>query len=146
MIKLKALQIACLTIASWTYSDPIDRRDAQKVCVDVALEAQSQTVPVDEALALAWAESRFQPNETSNVGAKGPMQVLPKWWCEKKKKCDYVEAGVRALKVFKRLFPGFKNAVCHYNSGVDKTCPLKSIGFADAVDGYRKRIKRELKK
>ena len=139
-----SVKALCLMIASWTYDVEPQKIKAQAVCVDVAQEAQSQGVPVDEALALAWAESRFTPTVNKKTGARGPMQVLPKWWCKKKQKCDYVKAGVTALKVFKRLFPPFKNAICHYNSGVQKDCPSRSIGFAEAVDGYRVRIKKEI--
>jgi soluble lytic murein transglycosylase-like protein len=37
-------------------------------------------VPVNLARALAWQESGFQVNVTSNVGAWGPMQVMPDTW------------------------------------------------------------------
>lgn len=142
MIKFEAL---CIILAGWSHSADHAKKRATEVCTAVAIEATKQQVPVDEALALAWAESRFTPTVNRRTGAKGPMQVLPKWWCPKPAtSCDYVEAGVRALKTFKKLFPGFKNAVCHYNSGVEPECPARSESFAEAVEVQRVKIKRQL--
>ena len=142
-VKYRAL---CLVIVGWSYSADLEVKSASKVCRDVATEAQRQNVPVDEALALTWAESRFSYEPNKITGAQGPMQVLPKWWCKKKGKCNYVRAGVTALKTFKKLFPPFKNAICHYNSGVQEDCPSRSVRFAEAVEGYRVKIKREIYK
>tara|TARA_Y100000310_G_C20690809_1_gene822066 strand:+ start:623 stop:1066 length:444 start_codon:yes stop_codon:yes gene_type:complete len=135
----------CIVVAGWSYQNPYEQSEASNVCVEIALEAKAQDVPVEEALALAWAESRFKPKARSHKGAQGPMQVIPRWWCIECP-CDYVEAGVKALKAFKRLYPGFKNTICHYNNGVEKDCPHSSIGFANAVDKYRKKIKKQMKK
>ena len=135
----------CLSFALTYYTDIGQRQTVNNTCRAVAYEAKRQDVAPSKAIALAWAESGFLPDVTSKVGAKGPMQVMPKWWCkpyrEKGKPCDYIESGVRALKAFERLFPkSFVDTVCHYNSGVDEKCPEKSLRFAGFVDSLRQKV------
>ena len=132
----------CAIMATWGHNDGEARKSAQGVCVSVGLEAQRQEVDVTSALALAWSESRFTEVNTSSKGAKGPMQVLPKWWCDDRRNCDYTEAGVKALKTFTRLFPDdFIDTICHYNSGVND-CNDRSISFAIYVSDLRDRVRR----
>lgn len=131
----------CLAFALAYHNDPADRRVANSTCLAVAKEAKSQGVDRAGAIALAFAESRFLPQVTSSKGARGPLQVIPKWHCPKQGECDYIHAGVSALKTFMRLFPSsFADAVCHYNSGLDKICPEKSVSFALYVDNLRQKV------
>ena len=71
-------------------------RSRQSVCTDVVKEALSQGVDPVLTAAVSFRESAFKRRAVSQAGAVGPMQVLPRFWC-KKKNCDYIEAGVRAL-------------------------------------------------
>lgn len=131
----------CLAFALTYHNDPADRRVANNTCLAVAKEAKLQEVDRAGAIALAFAESRFLPRVTSRRGAKGPLQVIPKWHCPKQGKCDYIKAGVSALKTFMRLFPSsFADAVCHYNSGLDADCPERSVSFALYVDNLRQKV------
>jgi hypothetical protein len=78
-------------------------QDAQRVCEKIADRAIDVDVDPLMALAVAVEETRLRSDVTSPAGAKGPMQVLPKYWCPKSPKsrpCDYVGAGLKALKYY----------------------------------------------
>lgn len=133
----------CAVMATWGHNDLESREEARLVCAEVAREARRQDVDVTSALALAWSESRFTTFNTSGKGAKGPLQVIPKWWCDDVYACDYTEAGVKALKAFSRLYPkSFVDTVCHYNSGTEKECNSRSVSFAIYVDNLRNKVRR----
>ena len=94
-----------------------------QVCLDVANEATKQGVDPVLATAVAWRESAFLRKARSSAGAVGPMQVMPRFWC-KSKKCDYIEAGVRALKYYTERY-GEQPGLCAYFSG--KTCSKSGV-------------------
>lgn len=80
-----------------------DFQQAVRTCEKVADKAIDSDVDPLLALAIAVEETRLQPNVTSPAGAKGPMQVLPKYWCpksSKKRPCDYIGAGLKALSYY----------------------------------------------
>lgn len=87
----------------------------QDVCVDVVNEALKQGVDPVLAAAVSWRESAFLRNVKSSAGAVGPMQVIPRFWC-KSRPCDYIEAGVRALKYYTSRH-GEQGGLCAYFSG-----------------------------
>jgi hypothetical protein len=133
----------CAIMATWSHNTPDGRAKARRVCVDVGVMAKRYDVDVTSALALAWSESRFTVDNTSGKGAKGALQVIPKWWCEDRHDCDYTEAGIKALKAFSRLYPkSFVDTVCHYNSGTEKECNSRSVSFAMYVDDLRDKVRR----
>ena len=103
------------------------------VCLDVAGEAHEQGVDTNLAVALAWAESRFE-YPTSSRGAKGPLQVIPGWWCPGRQElgCDLVAAGVLALSTFLEREPTITKAVCAYNGNPGCAWP-GGRRFAEAV-------------
>jgi hypothetical protein len=75
---------------------------AQRMCEKVADKAVDADVDPLMALAVAVEETRLR-DVTSPAGAKGPLQVLPKYWCPKLVKgqtCDYIEAGLGALHYY----------------------------------------------
>ena len=86
-----------------------------EVCVDVASEALHQGVDPLLAVAVAWRESAWTRSAVSKAGAVGPMQVIPRFWC-KSKPCDYIEAGIRALKYYTERY-GKHAGLCAYFSG-----------------------------
>lgn len=90
-------------------------RSRQSVCTDVVKEALSQGVDPVLTAAVSFRESAFKRRAVSQAGAVGPMQVLPRFWC-KKKNCDYIEAGVRALKFYTSKY-GEQPGLCAYFSG-----------------------------
>lgn len=76
-------------------------QQAQRVCEKIADKAIDVDVDPLMALAVAVEETRLRADVVSPAGAMGPMQVLPKYWCPKAPKsrpCDYIGAGLRALK------------------------------------------------
>ena len=89
------------------------------------------------AVALAYTESRYSTRAVSRAGALGPLQVLPQWHCpgRKAKGCDLVEAGVKALARYGRLYAhkpgGWHTALCHWNAG--NRCTKRGRWFARRV-------------
>ena len=81
-------------------------------CAAVMEEARKQGVDPRLAAAVAWSESRWYSGVTNKrSGAKGPLQILPRYWCPSKdgvwriheygtRTCDYIEGGIRALKYY----------------------------------------------
>ena len=94
-----------------------------KVCNRVAQKAISYGVDPALAIAVAFNESRFG-KPTSSKGAKGPLGVIPKYHCPKApQKCDYVDAGVLALKKFiDRNKGNYCEALSQFNRGLDGKC------------------------
>ena len=77
----------------------------------------------------------------SKAGARGAMQVLPKYWCPDGKLdgCDLVREGVRSLGVYLKKYGGDeKEALCHYNSG--NKCTRKSRNYSKRVIRAKKRL------
>jgi len=99
------------------------------ICLSLVTESQSAGVAPSITTALAWHETRLRANLTSSKGAKGPLQVIPRFWC-KSDPCDYVRAGLRALKHYLGKEPTEKRAICRYNAG---TCIPKAWEFAESV-------------
>ncbi len=84
-------------------------------CVDVVESAAYHNVDPSLAVAVSHVESGFRSSAVSTAGAKGPMQVIPKFWC-KSKRCNLVDAGMRALKFYTES-SGVNNGLCQYFSG-----------------------------
>lgn len=78
-------------------------QSAQRMCEKVADKAVDADVDPLMALAVAVEETRLR-DITSPAGAKGPLQVLPKYWCPKElpdgETCDYIDAGLDALHYY----------------------------------------------
>ena len=92
------------------------------ICTQVYNEAVQQSVDPFLAISVAYRETRFK-NVVSNKGAQGPMGVIPKYHCPKQGKCDYIKAGVHALKRYMTLN---KQDICkslaQYNRGNKGQC------------------------
>jgi hypothetical protein len=103
-----------------------------EVCEDIAHEAIAQNVDPVLAVAVGWTESAFIRDVRSHKGAVGPMQVIPRFWC-KEKPCDYIEAGIRALKFYTRKY-GEQRGLCAYVSG--KPCERAT----ESASAYRSSV------
>ena len=90
----------------------------QQMSTCLSLVAESQSAGIAPALvtSLAWHEARLLPDRTSSKGAKGPLQVIPKFWCESEP-CDYIKAGLKALKHYLGKEADERRAICRYNAG-----------------------------
>lgn len=113
------------------------RRQREKVCVNVYMEAQRQGVEPLLAVAVAWTESAFISSARSSAGAVGPMQVLPRFWCPggKEKGCQLVKEGVRALKFYVKRYD-HNGGLCAYFSGqpCSKAPPAASRYRSKVID------------
>lgn len=134
------------TISAWGGNMPPDYDERLSTCVLVAEAAIEQDVPVYIAVAVAERESGFVTGLTSKAGARGPLQIIPRYHCpnpegehkphERRgvlKGCDLVKDGIRALKWFWQDYGGgdWKIALCHYNSG--EKCVSKARQYAHGV-------------
>lgn len=122
--------------AATSYQKKISRSITQRfhICKHVAKEAKKQNVSPYLAVAVAYRETRFS-NITSPKGAKGPLGVIPKYHCTTVP-CDYIKAGVHALKKFTKLNPDdLCTALAQYNAGFKGTCADERIGadYAESV-------------
>ena len=70
-----ALVTGCGTGAGAYQSGKLARYDVKKL---VAEEATRMRVPISLALAIAHAESNFNPRARSHKGARGVMQIMPR--------------------------------------------------------------------
>ena len=93
-----------------------------EMCIQVVNAAHNRSVDPILALSVAYHESRLR-NIVSPKGARGPLQVIPKWWCKNPRKCDYVKAGVKALETYIDLNPNnLCKALAQYNRGFVGRC------------------------
>ena len=95
------------------------------VCNRVANEAVRQDVDPILAIAVSKVESGFTTTTVSSKGAKGPLMVMALHHCPNrgKGKCDYVKAGISALKKVTALHPhDVCQALAVYNRGMNGLC------------------------
>ena len=86
-------------------------------CMELLHRAEVQGLDKTQVAAIAYHESRFSLDEVSKAGARGILQVIPKYWC-KTKPCDYTQAGLHAWKVYLKLSNGsVREALCRYSTG-----------------------------
>ena len=113
------------------YTPPRHSTYMQQMGTCLSLVVESQSVAIDPTLSasLGWHETRLRANLTSSKGAKGPLQVIPRFWC-KSEPCDYTRAGLRALRHYLDREPTERHAICRYNAG---TCKPKSWAWAGKV-------------
>jgi len=117
--------------------------DRIATCIYVASKAESLGEDPSLIVSLAWSESRFNWKAKSKQGAIGPLQVIPKYWCKGRKKCERIEAGLRALTWWRAHAndKGVKwctrewmiHALCRYNAGY--RCGRKSRAWAATIMG-----------
>lgn len=123
--------VCAYVVASWVVYPPPET--ATETCEDIAAAAMVEGVPVELAVALAYTESRLNPKAKSRAGALGPLQVIPRWHCPDRRRrgCDLVAAGVRALVRYRAIYGPWRRALCHWNSG--NVCVRRSKTFAEIV-------------
>ena len=124
----------CAYIMSMTtIPDVDDRRARTNVCE--AIGRMAHEVGEDPAIliSLSWHESRFSVAGHSTKGARGPLQVIPGYWCPNKaaQGCDFTRAGIRAYTAYRKKHKDLRETICHYNSG--NVCYRRSYLYADRV-------------
>ena len=132
----------CSQAMTWNVARPYDT--AFRTCLEVAQGAYLEGIPADLAVALAFTESRFNPEASSSRGARGPLQVLPKFHCPdgRLQGCDLVAAGLSALKRYRKRYKRWRDVLCHWNSG--NRCYRRSKLFARIVLRRRRNLTRAL--
>ena len=130
------------TLYPESWNDRIEKKmpDRISTCISVMDLAVEMDAPPNLAAAVAWHESGFNASAVSKAGARGPMQVLPKYWCPNKKLegCDLLVEGIRALKVYLAKYKDEKEALCHYNAG--NKCTKQSRYYARRVLSTKRRL------
>ena len=119
-----------------------------RTCIDIARTADEHELPVALVVALAHEESRFVADIVSKAGARGPLQIIPRYFCPnaqgelaphkragRLEGCDLIVDGVKAVKWFWVTYDNdWSAALCHYNSG--EKCFARSRGYAEScADG-----------
>jgi len=126
----------------WTWEDRLAEYEISRMetCMEIAETAEDLGVDPALAVSVAWIESKFYAKAESKRGARGPMQVIPKYHCPdgKLKGCDLIETGVLALQKYLRKYAGkgervrpLKKALCHYASG--NKCTKQGKRYAASV-------------
>lgn len=106
----------CASILSTEPMKESTREVRVSACVDLVEKAIEHEQDELIIIAIAHTESRFNVNAVSKAGARGILQVLPKYFCPKKGKCDYTAAGFKAWAAWSKN-RSLKEALCRYNSG-----------------------------
>ena len=111
-----------------------------EICIEVAAEAHAWGIEPSLAVAIAYEESRFHVDRVSRAGARGPMQVIPKWWCPNRsaEDCDFLFAGMKALDYYTFRYD-LPDALARYNGGrYRRTSP--SYHYARRVMRLQKKL------
>jgi len=137
MTSLACIVAMCTALASQQPMSKQSRATLVKSCVALSKYTQANTdADVLTIAAIAYTESGFRHTVVSSAGAKGILQVLPKYWCKKGKlaKCDYLKAGLRAWRYYRTRSPTLRDALCSYASG--RPCgsgTTRATRYADTV-------------
>lgn len=117
------LVTGCGTVADASSGQPVARHEVKRLVIQ---EARRLRVPISLALAVAHAESNFNPAARSSKGARGVMQIMPLT-----AKSEYgieprllwhprlnIRLGLHFLRRLIRRYDGRVDlALSHYNGG-----------------------------
>ena len=133
--------LSCFFLVSLEVSPQSVRRHSEMACQAIAKRASAEGLDPHLMISIAYAESRFRAHRVSRVGAAGPMQVLPQYWCPRGRVngCDLVGAGFKAFRAWRARSSGVREALCKYNAG--KRCGPLGWAYADSVLAKRRAIR-----
>lgn len=141
-----AYMLCLFLLGSETMSDE-KREDRSQNCVELYVIAEEAELDPLLIISIAHTESRFDKKAVSRAGAIGMMQVLPKYFCPKKGKCDYTAAGIKAWKAWSRKKNKkrtTREALCRYNSGRPcKDAPRARVYANIVLKKHRKLLRKE---
>lgn len=109
-----------------TTNSKISRATAKRIVLAAHKEEKRTGVPATLILAMAKKESAFNPRALSKVGARGLIQVMPKYHKERMKKMgikdlyaveDNIRVGTDILLDFQRMSKGNLRVALHRYSG-----------------------------
>jgi len=133
----------CL-IAMTGLSSQARTQERLETCFEVAVQAEANGFDPVVLVSLAYEESRFHRAAVSNVGAQGPMQVMPKFFCPHGRVdgCNLIAAGIRAWRAYHRRYKGeLREVLCHYAAG--RVCNQRSRGYAHRIQQRVRRIRED---
>lgn len=135
--------LACAIVMSGEHIPERHIHDRLSGCVDVARRAKARGLDPLLMISISWIESRFDRRAVSRAGAVGLMQVLPRYFCPRRRLrgCDTLEAGLRAWIVWRNTTRSDIDALCRYNGGW--SCGRRSRYYARAVMRTRRRVTRD---
>jgi len=118
-------------------------QDRLETCFEVAINAEANGFDPVLLVSLTYEESRFHRGAVSQVGAQGPMQVMPKYFCPggKVRGCNLVAAGMRAFATYRRRYKTERDVLCHYAAG--RVCNQRSRAYAYRVRRRARSIREQ---
>lgn len=137
----------CGTRADANYAAPVTRDGVMRL---VANEAVRMRFPVPLALAVAHAESNFDPMARSRRGARGVMQIMPatavgEYGIEPYLLWDArinVRLGIHFLKRLLQRYDGRVDLALSYYNGGSAVGDLPHARVIPATTGFVARVKR----
>ena len=134
--------LLCLTLLSAEKMSVEKTESRARNCIELAQLAVERKLDPLMIISIAHTESRFSKVAVSSAGAIGMMQVLPKYFCPKKGKCDYTAAGLKAWRAWSKG-RSREEALCRYNSGKPcKKSPMASY-YSRVVMKKHRKLKKE---
>lgn len=129
----------CLSFLSDPTLSPTVAARGCRLSLDVVEAAEAQSVPAPILAAIAWRESRFNPDVVSRVGACGAWQVIPRY-VEADDCVGVVEQGADAgadmLRRWLRRKKTFDRALQAYAGCSRKRCPWYSGAVLDRARAW----------
>ncbi len=141
------LATGCVSRADADYASPATRAEVQRM---VATEAVRMRVPVPLALAVAHAESNFDPAARSHRDARGVMQIMPataqgeygiaphQLWNAR----INIRLGLHFLRRLLDRYDGRVELALSYYNGGSAVGDLPHARVIPATAGYVARVKR----
>ena len=141
--------VLCMTMFA-QHGVPEPSKMQLKTCEQVATQTIQQGHDPIHLITVGWYESAHIPTVVSSKGAVGPLQVLKRYWCPKKGRCDYISAGIKAWDTYLEQSKGnIENTLCRYNSGqpckkASKNTRYYMSRITKAIQKLRKSIEKKM--
>lgn len=127
----------------------LSENEAKELYEILNSKSKKYNVDINLVLAVASVESKFRHTATSNAGAYGIMQIMPKtaehYKVDIKKIDENIEAGVKHLRDSIDIFGNNDYAVASYNAGISR---VKNSNYRNIPETryYVAKVKQEMKK
>jgi hypothetical protein len=96
---------------------------AEQLAGHFAAASQAEHVGAHWLVALAYHESSFDTHARSHVGARGLMQLHPRWWPTPADEAQHVLVAARVLRLYRARCGTMVRAYGAYRSGACKAGP-----------------------
>lgn len=140
---LARLCLVSVAATANAYESPTARRayyaeksaPASLVCLEVAERALDADLDPLELIALSWVETRHTREVISSAKARGPLQILRKYW-RRTHDHDDIAGGLRAWSYYRARSSSAQEAAGRYNGGGS------SSGYAIAYQAHLDKLRR----